>query len=100
MSEEKTQIDRANSEVNVDQRVIIFLAIVDKYAEFIQCQQHLHLRGMRDVVGETKPLLEQMKKENLKWEDLHEHLRCLDYKYEEDKFFGWIKRYLENESQK
>lgn len=102
MNKEKTQIDRASSEVNVNQRVIIFLAIVNKYAEFIQCQQHLHFRGMGDVLEETKPLIEQMKKEKLKWEDLHEYLLCLDadYKYEEDKFFGGIKKYLETDSQK
>lgn len=96
MNEENKQIDRASSEVNVDQQVIIFLAIVDKYKEVLRCQQHLHLRGIRDVVEETKPLLEQMKKENLKWEDLHKYLLSRDATYEKDRFFIGIKKYLEN----
>ena len=34
--------------------------IYKKWAEFMQCLKHMHMRGMADVVKETKPLIDKV----------------------------------------
>lgn len=99
LKQEKAQTAESRQ---AETEVIIFLAIIDRYTEFMQCQKHLHLRGMQDVLKETKLLLDKMKKENLGWEDLHKYLLTKDavYNYDNNQFFIGIKKYLETDSQK
>ncbi len=74
----------------------LFKKIIDKYCEYSQCAIHISLRGMRDVKGETKLILDNIKKDNLTWKDLLEYLRSKDsnYDYEKDNFFKMCKKYL------
>lgn len=70
--------------------------IFKKGFEYWQCVQHVHMRGMRDVVDETRELVKRAKAEGHLIGDFITHIRTatghIDITTKSDKFFGIVEK--------